>query len=503
VTTLRTASAKAREHSHESFALCLLLLAILAIIRLIGLRYSVVDLYFDESQYWVWSRTPAFGYFTKPPLLAWVIAAAEFVCGSGEACIRSPAPLFHFATSLLVYAIGDMLYGRRVGFWAALTIAIAPGLSFSSRIISTDVPLLFFWAAALLAFLQLRNGGGTKWAIVLGFALGLGLLAKYAMIYFLLCVAFAAMIDADARKLLTVKVALIALGIALLLIIPNLLWNFENGFATFRHTAANVRGPGLQFSIMQGLKFVISQFAVFGPIAFPVLACLTAGFASRALSGEDRLMLAFVLPVLALVTATAFISRAHPNWAAAAYVSGAVVVSAVLLRAGARNWLVAGVAIGVIMQAALLAADSVADRLNVPWLARGNPYAPTLGWRGLGEQAEQIADRIGAASVVGDDRHEVASLVYYLRNRPRKVLAWPGGPRPRDHFQLTRPLTTAAEEPILLVTNCPTAARLEAQYATVEPLGRFEAATGPTTFRVYYAFRLARPSQTLSPLAGC
>jgi hypothetical protein len=57
------------------------------------LHFSDVDLFFDESQYWSWSRELAFGYFSKPPLLAWLIAAAERVCGDSEACIRAPAPL--------------------------------------------------------------------------------------------------------------------------------------------------------------------------------------------------------------------------------------------------------------------------------------------------------------------------------------------------------------------------------------------------------------------------
>jgi hypothetical protein len=35
------------------------------------------DLFFDESQYWSWSRDLAFGYIYKPPLLAWIIGAAR------------------------------------------------------------------------------------------------------------------------------------------------------------------------------------------------------------------------------------------------------------------------------------------------------------------------------------------------------------------------------------------------------------------------------------------
>ena len=98
--------------------LALAILAILTLIRLIGLKFSTVDLFFDEAQYWAWSREPAFGYFSKPPLLAWIIAIAEHICGSSEACIRAPAPILYFGTSLLVYAVARQLYDTRVAFYA-------------------------------------------------------------------------------------------------------------------------------------------------------------------------------------------------------------------------------------------------------------------------------------------------------------------------------------------------------------------------------------------------
>src|SRR5262245_59618100 len=152
--------------------LAIALIAVLTLIRLLGLKISVVDLFFDEAQYWAWSRELAFGYFSKPPLLAWIIGFAERICGGTEACIRAPAPILYFGTSLLVYAIVRQLYDAQVAFYAALSTALATGAAFSSRIISTDVPLLFFWALALLAYVRLLGGGGgARWSVVLGVAL--------------------------------------------------------------------------------------------------------------------------------------------------------------------------------------------------------------------------------------------------------------------------------------------------------------------------------------------
>ena len=69
----------------------------------------------DEAQYWSWSLSPAFGYFSKPPMIAWLIGASTAMCGDGEACIRMSAPLLHCATAVLVFFAGRALYDERVG----------------------------------------------------------------------------------------------------------------------------------------------------------------------------------------------------------------------------------------------------------------------------------------------------------------------------------------------------------------------------------------------------
>ena len=65
-------------------------LRLLTLFRLATLAFSQTELFFDEAQYWFWSRELAFGYYSKPPLIAWIIRGATELCGQGEACIRAP-----------------------------------------------------------------------------------------------------------------------------------------------------------------------------------------------------------------------------------------------------------------------------------------------------------------------------------------------------------------------------------------------------------------------------
>ena len=63
-----------------TLAFLFVLIAITAA-RIVALFYIPLGLYFDEAQYWMWSRTFDWGYFTKPPLIAWVIGTTTFLAG--------------------------------------------------------------------------------------------------------------------------------------------------------------------------------------------------------------------------------------------------------------------------------------------------------------------------------------------------------------------------------------------------------------------------------------
>lgn len=486
-----------------SFGLAFGVLCALTIARLIGLYFSTVDLFYDESQYWAWSRELAYGYVTKPPLLAWIIAAARYVCGDGEACVRAPSALSYFGNSLVVYAIARELYDAQTAFYSAVSIGLATGVAFSSRIISTDVPLLFFWAIALFAYLKLLEEGKWPWAVLLGLSIGLGLLSKYAMAYFVLGIALAAWLDGGARGVLFKPVFWIAVPVVAATILPNAVWNFEHRFATLREVANNASGDGIIFNWPKGLEFAGSQFVVFGPILFAVLLVAIARIGTPLINRADRLMLAFAIPPLALIGAIAFVTHANANWAAVAFVSGTVVAVALLVRQKAWKWLAASLAIGLFFQGLLLVGDAWATRVHLPFGAGGDIYARTLGWRSFAEQTGEMARDIGARSIVGDMHFEVASLLYYWRDQPEQILAWLHGAVPEDNFELTRPFTTTAAQPVLYVTACYNVPELSEYFSEVKPLGEIVAPSGPVTVRRFRAFKLGGPRGPIPPRGPC
>ncbi len=451
----------------------------------------------------MWAQSPAWGYFSKPPLVAWLIAAAEPLCGSGPACVRAPSVLIWAAIPLIVAAIGTTLGGRGVGLWAGLCALIAPGAAFSARILSTDPPLLLFWALALLAFVRLRAGGGLVWAVVLAASIGLGLMSKYAMLYVLGGLALAALVDPMTRRSLARPVVRGAITAGLTMLVPNLLWNLDNGLVTVRHTGENLTDGGEAFtitgSVADGVEFIAAQFGLAGPVVFA--AVILAAFRWRRLTVDQRLMLAFSAPIFVGVTLLAFINGANANWGAAGLIAAFVLAPMILTGRPGRCWLTGGMVFGVGIQALLLVLDTGAHRFRLP----GEPYEPVLGWTALSDAVVRRAKAEGASTIVTERRGDAAQLTYGLRATGLSVRAWPAPVpgAPRDYFQMTRSLTSDVSGPVLAVSDCADPGRFGAGWARAETIQTVTVAAGPGAERTYHLIRLERPTGAIARPPSC
>ena len=162
-------------------------------LRLVALWVDQTDLFVDESQYWLWGQSLDFGYYSKPPLIAWVIRLVTELAGSIDSFwVRFPAPIFHAATATILFYAGRQIFDDRAAFWVAVTYITLPMTSLGSYLISTDTIMLPFFAAGLWAYMRALETGKNGPAIWAGLAIGVGFMAKYAAVYFLMGAGLAA-----------------------------------------------------------------------------------------------------------------------------------------------------------------------------------------------------------------------------------------------------------------------------------------------------------------------
>ncbi len=451
-------SSVAARLSEPRFAVAFVFL--LTLWRVAMLPFDETDLWVDEAQYWLWGQHLDWGYFSKPPLIAFWLRAVTDLAGSDSAFwIRVSGAFLHALTAGLVALGAAHLFDRRVGAAAAVIYASLPMVAIASWLFSTDTLLLPCFALAFYTFLRVREAQSTGWALVLGAALGLGFLSKYALIYFPLCLALAALLLPSAR--IAWRDAALGLAVMALIAAPNIWWNIANGGTTMRHIAkdnAQVDAVGLNPS--GAVEFLASQFAVFGPIPFAALLFASWMLLRRRAPRQSALLLLFSLPVLALMTLQGLRAEANANWGVTAYIAGAILVAALLTER--PRLLAAAVAINLIPTILLPIATTQAETLRLP---NGQLLAERyLGRSDLSAAIGAAAESTGLDTVVALRRGILADLFHRFDGTDLTIHARDTGQLPRNYYEQVFALPPDLAGDVLLAATgdapCPEAAPL-------------------------------------------
>jgi 4-amino-4-deoxy-L-arabinose transferase-like glycosyltransferase len=434
-------SSVARPERDPQRRITVAILAGVTFLRLLWLAGHPIDLYPDEAQYWIWAQHPAWGYFSKPPMVAWMIWASNQLLGPSDFTTKLPATLTYFCTSMLVYRIAERLYDGRIAGWAAIAFITLPSVSLSSVIISTDVPLLFFWSVATYGLVRAREPGASRvWWLLVGLAAGLGLLSKYAMGFWIGSALGFLLAFRDERRHVTSSLA--AMVLALAIYAPNFLWNRAHGFASYHHTAANANLHGFALHPDAFAAFAGSQFGVFGPIFAGTLILIALG-ASRRPSAVDRttwLLLALSLPTLAIMLVESMLSRAQPNWSAPAYLAATILVVAWLYRQGREALVQWSVVLHLAVAVLAFGAHDIAHAVGLPLPGKLDPVHRLRGWHSLGEAVSSARDQAPTLPLLGDSRELMAALIYYMEPHPFDMRMWNPGGTANNGFEMTQSL---------------------------------------------------------------
>ena len=432
----------APEAGPAHWRLALAFVAAVTALRALSIAVTPLDLYTDEAQYWQWGQEWSLGYYSKPPLIGWLIGAVTTVLGTSDVTVRLPAPLLHGATAVLLGMLGHRLYGPTIGAWAAAAYVTVPMTAVGSFLISTDTVAFPFVAAALLLWLPAPASHGRAFAA--GLLLGVGGLAKYAALYPIAGLALAAALGL-ARPGWTR--AAIGLAGVLLALAPNLAWNARNGFVTAQHTAENADWGGTAPGLAGSATFLAAQAGVFGPI---LLAALLAAPILRP-DRPTRLLACLAAPPLVLVTIQAWLSDANANWAVMAYLPGTIAAVAAMGTLARRASLILNGALCALL-AALVA---------VPALLPEGPRTALLGrYEGRAETAAMLLARSDGRPLVAAERGLLADLFYHGRDAGIPLRSRPYEGFPPHHYGLVHPIRPG-EGPAVFVAAAERAAPCE------------------------------------------
>ncbi|MEM6916293.1 MAG: glycosyltransferase family 39 protein [Verrucomicrobiota bacterium] len=465
----------------------------------------------DEAYYWDWGRQLDYGYYSKPPFIAWLYSFVDWIGGGSLFAFRATAAVLGSLSLLILYRLVIDLFDTRIA-WIALLLGItAPANSVLSFFLTIDAPLMLCWTAALFTFYRYATGkGGIPALIGLFVALGIGHLSKQMMMVFpVLAILFLAL-DKARRPLLRRTGLWITLIGSYLALLPPLLWNARNDWITFQHTRHHfeVVDEGGNVFVERAedfLSFLATQLGVLGPAVGVILfsVCLVLLPSLRRVPGPQQFLLVFGALPLAGMLVLALRQGLQPNWAAVFYVSGMGLTAAwygglLNPKWPPRSWKMLfpiALAMNLVFVAFFYLGPFLFAFAGKPGHT-ADPNRRLLGHDLVALEVEKIRENqpdAEALFLVASGHRDITShLAFALPDQPR-VFQFSDRPGIRSQYDLWDNPSEAGldgQDGLVLVPGGPSfPAALKKHFEEVEKVGEFEVSFGWDRTRKFTVFR--------------
>jgi 4-amino-4-deoxy-L-arabinose transferase-like glycosyltransferase len=409
-----------------------------------------IDLSGDEAQYWDWSRHLDLSYYSKGPLIAYLIRASCSVLGNNMPGVRFPALLLAVGTSICIYWITLKLFASdRLALGAFLLGGAVPMYAAGSALMTIDPPFFFFWAlATCFAVKAILDGSRWGW-IVSGVVVGLGFLTKYAMFLWLPFVFLFLLMDRKSISWLRTIWPWMMVAVAMAFTTPVIVWNAQHHWASLKHVATQTGANG-SGGLSRGnlLEFVGAQVAIINP-AIAVLIAGAVVYTLGSWSREDvhrrqlKYLLYLGLPFLVISFVDSFLAKVQPNWPAPGYftllILTAYFVSTRLQTRQQwlpwRGWFYGAIIFGLIIQPVVRGSMTlyplagwinrtfprklgdrprvVPSNFDVVFKLRGiaDPFAKTV--------SADLAQLPAGSFILCEDYQDASQLAFYVEGQPK------------------------------------------------------------------------------------
>ena len=399
----------------------------LTLLRLLFLLVGGLDLSPDEAHYWEWSRRLDWAYYSKGPLVAWLIALETALLGSAMIAIRFGALALSVVGAWLTYRLGAEAFGdARPGALAAIGLELTPLVWAGSLLMTIDAPFLSLWLLALFWLRRALFAHQPGAWLVAGLAVGVGVLAKYTMLFVVPGLVLYLWRAPESRRWLRRPAFWAGAVVAGLVSSPVVVWNLRQGWVTARHVLS--QGEGAGFSALYPAEFLASQIGVLSPVIAGLLAwALWVGIREGLVRGREpyRFLVAWAVPLLAFYGALSLQGKVQANWPAAAYPSLGLAAAGLWVEGRARagtagrrahdRWLISAAVVALVV----VLLGHVTDHLAIP--PRLDPATRLRGWAELGSEAGRLRaamPRPEQTMLLSDQYQITSELAFYVPGSP-------------------------------------------------------------------------------------
>jgi len=351
----------------------------------------------DESYAVSVARPFSASYFDHPPLLFWIAGSAQSLFGQSSLAVRLPFIALFAVTTWLIFRLTSVAFGETAGIFAAVTLNLAPVFSLTTGTwVLPDGPLMCALTASAYCVARAVWGGDQRkplWWVAAGVAAGAGLLAKYHAVLFLAGLGVWLITVSSGRVALRTAWPWIALGIAVMGVVPVAIWNARHGWVSFAFQGS--RAEWTHFSLAPFAENVAGQALWLLPWIWLPLVWVFARALVRGPSDDRGWFFACLagIPIVLFTLATLGGRRGLPHWQAPGYLFAFPLLGRAMAtwwtrapRLFSRALASAAVVLIVVTSVAVLQVRTGWVASVAPSLfAKGDPTVDALDWTTLGD----------------------------------------------------------------------------------------------------------------------
>ncbi|MBA2367646.1 MAG: glycosyltransferase family 39 protein [Candidatus Protochlamydia sp.] len=380
----------------------------------------------DEAQYWTWSQHLDWGYYSKPPGIAWQIWLGTQLAGQTELGVRLMTLFWGMGQAWLVYLLAlQCRLKPRTAFWSGILMAFSPLGMAGSFFAITDGGALFFWSAACLVMVTALNNAKAPSPYAVGLCLSAGALFKWPVyifgIFYFCC--WRRWYPHQSLKVIVGGAAL-----SLVSLLPSVWWNYHHDWVTFRHVSATLQG-GHGSSGGNFFEFIGSQMLLIFPILFILLiisyVLLLKERKIAGLSPQLTFCGSVTFACLLMAILLSFFQKIQGNWMAFAYPTAFVWLAWFYLEKNdwGIKWLQTNLIASVCLIAAVLMLPSLygSKRWRPAFLSyRINPFKHNMGWMTLADTLDKVGyDPLN--SFLLSDKYQTTSILNFYGASQKKA----------------------------------------------------------------------------------
>ena len=220
----------------------------------------------DELYFIICGFHPDWGYVDQPPLVP-LMSAATQLFGHSLVLLRAVPALFAAAAAFTTCRLVSEFGGRVFAQSLAAVVVLFTGVSaaFGGKV-GTDEVGLWTWPLIALILVRLSKGVDPRWWLAAGVAAGVSLESKYSVIFFLAAI-LAGLLLTPARRVLFTRWFALGCAVAVLIALPNFVWQWQHGFPMLELLQNGQNGKNI---IVSPLFFLVQEIVITTPILVPV-----------------------------------------------------------------------------------------------------------------------------------------------------------------------------------------------------------------------------------------